>query len=66
MGVEQLDETAGDDAEVVVTLRGGGKERLGLPLSECAGEGTGGNRWSETSAQHGRSGSIKPNIAWRH
>ncbi len=37
-----------------------------LPLSDCAGEGTGENRWSETSAQHCPSGSIKPNIEWLH
>ena len=37
-----------------------------LSLSDCAEEGTGGERWSETSAQHCRSGSIKANIAWRH
>ena len=37
-----------------------------LPLSECAGEGTGEKRWSETSDQHCRSGSIKANIGWRH
>ena len=37
-----------------------------LPLSECAGEGTGEKWWSETSAQQCRSGSIKANIGWRH
>ena len=37
-----------------------------LPLNNCAGEGTGEKPWSETSAQHCRSGSIKANIAWRH
>ena len=37
-----------------------------LPLSECAGKGTGGKRWSEISAQHCPSGSIKANIEWHH
>ena len=37
-----------------------------LPLSECAGEGTGEKWWSETSAQQCRSGSFKANIGWRH
>ena len=37
-----------------------------LPLSECAEEGTGGKRWSETSVQHRRSGSIKANMEWLH
>ena len=37
-----------------------------LPLSECAGEGTGEKWWSETSAQQCRSGSIKANIGRRH
>ena len=37
-----------------------------LPSSDCAGEGTGGKRWSETSAQHCPSGSIKANIEWLH
>ena len=37
-----------------------------LPLSECAGEGTGETWWSETSAQQCRSGSIKANMGWRH
>ena len=37
-----------------------------LPLSECAGEGTGEKWWSETSDQQCRSGSIKANIGWRH
>ena len=37
-----------------------------LPLNDCAGEGTGGKWWSETSAQRCRSGSIKANIEWLH
>ena len=37
-----------------------------LPLSECAGEGTGEKWWSETSDQQCRGGSIKANIGWRH
>ena len=37
-----------------------------LPLSNCAEEGTGEKWWSETSAQHCRSGSIKANMRWRH
>ena len=37
-----------------------------LPLSECAGEGTGEKWWSETSVQQCRSGPIKANIGWRH
>ena len=37
-----------------------------LPLSDCAGTGTGEKWWSETSAQHCRSGSIKANTEWLH
>ena len=37
-----------------------------LPLKNCAGEGTGRNWWSETSAQRCRSGSIKANTEWLH
>ena len=37
-----------------------------LPLSECAGEGTGEKWWSETSDQQCRSGSIKANTEWLH
>lgn len=36
------------------------------PRSDCAGERTGEKRWSEISDQHRRSGSIKPNMRWRH
>ncbi len=37
-----------------------------LPLSDCPGKGAGENRRLETSTQHCPSGSIKPNMGWRH
>ena len=40
--------------------------RRHLPLSDCAGEGTGEKWWSETSVQQCRSGSIKANTEWLH